>query len=399
MQDTTSANIVLKDSLDLMPVVIIIGIILGIILAYFFLKKAKGKYAMHNSYLGFIMIVFVLIFTEGYLNYTLYILKFSWLSKFSEPINFLIAPLIYLFTIERLGDSRGYRDRKHFIPAIFWFVYCFFYYTQTSTFKSYYLVEQLQLNLKITQIDTNYSIDPLSIRDYFWGFVIIQMLFYFVLIYKGLCMKAKEIGCNKLYKIKNNALTPLHLSTLLYLVFIVISIYTMFNYKHRGDDYYLYLYVTICFMLFTLRIMFKSALFHDVSALLDPGSKYKHSSLNDDKKTDILKAILHQMHEEKYFLSNMASLTDLSKKISETPHNVSQVINEKLNQSFFELLALCRINEAKTILKTDLGKKLTIEEIANLVGYNSKSGFNTAFKKITSQTPSEFRSSQPTDNQ
>ena len=123
MQDTTSANIVLKDSLDLMPVVIIIGIILGIILAYFFLKKAKGKYAMHNSYLGFIMIVFVLIFTEGYLNYTLYILKFSWLSKFSEPINFLIAPLIYLFTIERLGDSRGYRDRKHFIPAIFWFVY------------------------------------------------------------------------------------------------------------------------------------------------------------------------------------------------------------------------------------------------------------------------------------
>ena len=44
-----------------------------------------------------------------------------------------------------------------------------------------------------------------------------------------------------------------------------------------------------------------------------------------------------------------------------------------------------------TILKTELGEKLTIEEIAERVGYNSKSAFNTAFKKITSQTPSVFR--------
>ena len=399
MQNTTRANIVVKDTIDLMPIVYILGIVLGVLLAYFFLRKAKGKYAMHNSYLGFLMIVFVLLFTEEYLNYTLYILKLPWLSKFSEPINFLIAPLIYLFTIERLGDSRGYRDWKHFIPAILWFGYCFFYYTQPTTFKSYYLVEQLQIDLKITQIDTNYSIDPLRIREYLRGFVIIQMLFYLVLIYKSLFKKAKELGYSKLFKIQDKALTSLHFSTLFYLLFIIISIYVMFNFKQRGDDNYIYLYLTICFILFTIRIMFKTALFHDVSIFLDPGSKYKHSSLNDYKKTNILNAILQQLHEEKYFLSNKASLTELSKKINETPHNVSQVINEKLNQSFFELLASCRINEAKTVLKSDYGKKLTIEEIANQVGYNSKSGFNTAFKKITSQTPSEFRSSQLPDSQ
>ena len=57
------------------------------------------------------------------------------------------------------------------------------------------------------------------------------------------------------------------------------------------------------------------------------------------------------------------------------------------------MLATYRVEEAKSILKTDLGKKLTIEEVAEQVGYNSKSAFNTAFKKITSQTPSEFRDS------
>jgi len=74
-------------------------------------------------------------------------------------------------------------------------------------------------------------------------------------------------------------------------------------------------------------------------------------------------------------------------------HHVSQVINEKLNQSFFELLASYRVEEAKVILKSDLGKKLTIEEVAEQVGYNSKSAFNTAFKKFTSHTPSAYRDS------
>jgi len=399
MQETTRANIVIKDSIDLLPIMYILGIVLGVLLTYFFLRKAKGKYAMHNSYLGVLMIVFVLLFTEEYLNYTLYIFKFSWLSKFSEPINFLIAPLIYLFTVERLGDSRGYRDWKHFIPVILWFGYCFFYYTQPATFKSSYLVEQLNLDLEIAQIDTSYSMDPLRIREYLRGFVIIQMLFYLILIYRGLFKKAKKLGYSQLFKIQDKTLTSLHFSTLFYFVFIIISIYVLLNFNQKDNDYYLYLYLTICFILFTIRIMFKSALLHDVSTFLDPGSKYKHSSLNDEKKTNILKAILQQLHDERYFLSNTASLTELSKKINETPHNVSQVINEKLNRSFFELLASCRINEAKAILKSDYGKKLTIEEIANQVGYNSKSGFNTAFKKITSQTPSEYRSSQLSDNQ
>ena len=69
------------------------------------------------------------------------------------------------------------------------------------------------------------------------------------------------------------------------------------------------------------------------------------------------------------------------------------MINEKLNQSFFEMIASYRIEAAKSILNTEMGKKLIIEEVAERVGYNSKSAFNTAFKKFTSQTPSEYRES------
>jgi AraC-like DNA-binding protein len=142
------------------------------------------------------------------------------------------------------------------------------------------------------------------------------------------------------------------------------------------------------------QIMNRSTYFNEVSTFFEgPVVKYKKSSLIEDNKEIILKAIELQMKDEKYFRSSSASLSGLSKAINESSHHVSQVINEKLNMSFFELLATCRVEEAKSILKTDLGKKLTIEDIAERVGYNSKSAFNTAFKKITSQTPSAFRDS------
>jgi len=61
--------------------------------------------------------------------------------------------------------------------------------------------------------------------------------------------------------------------------------------------------------------------------------------------------------------------------------------------NFFELLADYRVQEAKKILLADKEKKTTIEDLADQVGYNSKSAFNNAFKKITGNTPSEFHES------
>ena len=66
-------------------------------------------------------------------------------------------------------------------------------------------------------------------------------------------------------------------------------------------------------------------------------------------------------------------------------------INEVMGQGFFEMLARYRVEEAKRIIFQDQDAKLTIEDIAEQVGYNSKSSFNTVFKKQTGQTPSEFR--------
>jgi len=131
-----------------------------------------------------------------------------------------------------------------------------------------------------------------------------------------------------------------------------------------------------------------STSFMDISV-----NKYRKSSLTEPGKMKILNDIILELETKQYFSDNLASLSDLAKKIGESPHHVSQVINEKLNKSFFELLAMYRVEEAKRILLNDKKDKLTVEEISEMVGYNSKTAFNNVFKKLTGKTPSEFRKS------
>lgn len=103
----------------------------------------------------------------------------------------------------------------------------------------------------------------------------------------------------------------------------------------------------------------------------------------------LLKKLEATMTSGKPFLQPDFSLPALADQLKVSVHQLSQVINEGLGKSFFEMTAEYRIDEAKRLLKEKANIK--VEEIAEQVGYNSKSSFNTAFKKITGMTPSEWR--------
>lgn len=102
----------------------------------------------------------------------------------------------------------------------------------------------------------------------------------------------------------------------------------------------------------------------------------------------------HQMRElmekEKLFLNPNLSLGDLARRLNSNTSYVSRVINELSDQNFSNFLNQYRIEEACRLLSNIQGRNMTIEGIAQTVGFNSKSAFNTAFRKFKSVTPSEF---------
>ena len=94
------------------------------------------------------------------------------------------------------------------------------------------------------------------------------------------------------------------------------------------------------------------------------------------------------MDSKKPFLDNSLTVKDLSDQLNMSEKHLSFLINKVLGKHFYDYINHYRIEEAKVLLKD---KDLHIQEIMYKVGFNSKSSFNTAFKKKTQKTPSQFR--------
>jgi YesN/AraC family two-component response regulator len=235
------------------------------------------------------------------------------------------------------------------------------------------------------------SNDPLGLKKYLNAATGVQVIFYTTITMRLLLRKTRQAG-ESLFNTGDKVIqtlrnTVIHLSVVI-LIFIIVKL----SFKGDLGDYYLDSYVSLFILITTFRIMNNSTYFDNSSSFMDISiTKYSKSSLTESGKTKILSNIILELETNKYFLDNLASLSELAKKIGESPHHVSQVINEKLNESFFELLASYRVEEAKRIMSGDKRNKITVEEISEMVVYNSKTAFNNAFKKLTGKTPSEFR--------
>jgi AraC-like DNA-binding protein len=97
------------------------------------------------------------------------------------------------------------------------------------------------------------------------------------------------------------------------------------------------------------------------------------------------------MISEKPYLNPSLSIRSLSEEIKMNARDVSVLINQNLNQHFFDFINEYRVKKAMEILKDAAKKELTVLEVLYEVGFNSKSSFNTAFKKHTGLTPTQFR--------
>jgi AraC-like DNA-binding protein len=97
------------------------------------------------------------------------------------------------------------------------------------------------------------------------------------------------------------------------------------------------------------------------------------------------------MKNESPYLNASFSLGDLASQTNIPVRELSILINHHLNKHFFDFVNEYRIEKAKQLLISPDRKDYTILEILYEVGFNSKSSFNTAFKKQTQLTPTQYR--------
>jgi YesN/AraC family two-component response regulator len=124
-------------------------------------------------------------------------------------------------------------------------------------------------------------------------------------------------------------------------------------------------------------------------------------TLRDDEKT--VKLVLSNevqqllwtglqdaMENQKCYLQPDLTLHDLAMKLDTNTLYLSKIINDRTGQNFSSYINQYRISEASRLLLSDSQLILSIEGIAHSCGFNSKSAFNAAFRKLQNMTPTEF---------
>jgi AraC-like DNA-binding protein len=371
---------------------IFLGVFQGILLSWFFIKNGK-KDKKANLYQGLLLFLLSINIFEELLNNTGYIVKFLPISNYGEPTNFALAPLIYLYIRVSLNPEDKQKVWWHFILSVFWLFYMVFFFIQPDELKYNSYIETKHPDWEYLNVISNIPDDPLLIGRYFNEMSAVQFIIYMTVSIIALLKKFKALN-QKIFTTNNELLIVLRNTIFHFLIISVLFMSTKLYYGMDSDigGYLIASYISFMIFATSYQVLNRSAFFdHPQSFFNFPIPKYQKSSLSEENKELILSKIKKEMEGNKYFTNNLASLSSLAKLINESSHHVSQVINEQLDMNFFELLAKYRVEEAKKIIMADKDKKLTIEDLAEDVGYNSKSAFNNAFKKLTSKTPSEFR--------
>jgi AraC-like DNA-binding protein len=373
--------------IDLVALFIFLGIGQGLYVSAILLFKKKNRNKA-NFYLSLFLLVLALLLIDIFLSYTRLILKAIFLFDFSGSLIFMVGPLLYLY-FRHLMVTNGTKSLPHFIIFIFYFIYSLFYLSQSADVK--YNIYVFWYDLHLPPAGTLDPIwDPLHIKQYYITAAILHFSVYFILT---LVAVIKYFQSNKysFFACESNQVRWLRDFLLMFFVSILVTAVLKYTGTLSTTNYMVAAFLTIFIYFISFRFAFNPDIININPLDSSLGKKYNKSALSDEMKQELLLRIKKVMEEEKIFRDNLLSLTRLSSKICASSNHISQVINECLDQSFYEMLANYRIKEATELLSEHTN--YTIDEIANLVGYNSRAAFNNAFKKITGKTPSEYGNS------
>ena len=384
--------------MDIFSIIFLLGALQGIFLSILLFTRYRNSRA--NVYLAWLILSYSVFLIEQLLSEISK--EHPHLMMILMGLPFLFGPL-HLMYVSVLTDSRIKFAKPHwlhFLPFIL--------------FKIYYLqvffLTKKELLTVIDQVEQNNAPIHLVISGLA---VAIQGLIYVIV--------ALYVFREYLQKIKNtySTIDKINLAWLRYFtimalfVWIVVFIENVFQIVSIKLDSISFLVpvLTSIFVYATGYIgMFKTEIFqqysiydniHDLQNLAvevdksgdanDSAVKYQKSGLDPEKASEYLDQLKKLMEEDELYINPDITLKDLSERLNTTTHNISEVINTKLNQNFFDFINRYRVEKVKKDLLDKSKDHYTLYAIAVDAGFNSKSGFNAIFKRYTGQTPSEYR--------
>jgi AraC-like DNA-binding protein len=321
------------------------------------------------------------------------------------PFPLLIGPFLYLYVRSFKETITWHKAWPHFVLfVVFLLLDYFFLPSIVNKDPSGKDAEQVLLNPA-----SNVRIITRTVRN-------VQMIIYYFLAQRTLTSYQRSI--HQLF----SEISRIDLTWVRWLIngylFLIISLLILFYFVVRYPDQFELLIVinttviTPYIYLITFKGLTQTTLWQTAAngqrdklekeikaaAEIETLKKDKKSqSLRSQQKSrseEIVSRITETLQNERLYRETELTLQNLADRVGFPSYQVSQAINDGMSKNFYDLVNGCRVEEAKRLLLDPKNKNFTILSIGFEAGFNSKTTFNTIFKKFTGLTPTEYRGQQ-----
>lgn len=353
-------------------VLLLLGILQGSILVIL-LNRIKDKNKSANAFLS----IFILLLVITLLGRTLKEFKIATsLPNFlalPDAIIYLYGPILYFYIKTLVSKFKLTRSVLliHLMPVGLFLLAEIPLFLEES--NSWHILWREQTRTRFIIIE---------------GSAIFFNIFYLFLDVRLLLRYKKNSEHNLSFK-----QYPSYLTVILILIGICLAIW-LFSYLSWVIGYYNPLsifgyraiWLTMVFITYALAYFAMNQ-----PELFKMSLETKKEPLLKNNELDALKERLAQlMNEEKPYLKPRLTLQELATMLEVNTSVLSNVINGKFKQNFNDFVNEYRIQEFIQLSQKPAHKNLTILALAYEAGFNSKTTFNTKFKKKMGKTPFQF---------
>lgn len=367
--------------------VFVLGAVQGFFLSFYIFRKKENHSA--NLLLAFLILAFSLDLSHSFLIISKLYIHAPHLLGITIGFPYLYGPLIYLYIIIIGSEKKEFKKHYwlHFIPYLIVLIILFsLFFFEDATFKMGLF--EMEFEILVGKI--------ISLVIPFHGIV---YTYFSIKEVRNFNRKIKYSYSN-IDKINLNWLAYLAFGTLIIWSIVVISYTVSAIFEHSvNEGYAIYFGIAILVYLIGYKSLTQPEVYiidrvkSDVNEQEKNVKSYKKSGLSEEKADDYLLRLVTLFETEKVYRNSNLTLGELSKNIEISQHNLSEIINTKLNKTFYDFVNKYRVEEVQKKIVDGESEKYNLLSIAFDAGFNSKSSFNSIFKKFTGQTPTEFKSS------
>jgi AraC-like DNA-binding protein len=366
---------------SIIPFLALFIVLLFLLFSAFLLSVKREKKLSNQLLAGFLIITAIDISAFFYTRFIDLPLAIEMLRN---KVSAFKNPLLFLYTLSIIY-SNFKLQKKHFAHLFPWVL------SILVLMPNFFLANEESKTLFFKTYDTVSEIQFLRYFGHLLSFSYLIAMGYYMVRYRKLILEN--------YTNKEAFKNYIWLKQLIILLFIgqVITLLKSFvriNYSDEATDFLrvftlLFGVFFICWLV--LKALNSPKLFRGIDVNLKTSKEIIQKATTNKKVNTALARLKKYMEAEKPYLNPSLTIRSLSEEMKMISRDLSVLINQHLNQHFFDFVNEYRIKEAMEILRNPSKKELTILEILYEVGFNSKSSFNTAFKKHTGKTPTQFR--------